>query len=445
MDQPQSATPGMEPWTQANDVESASAEEVGEALSIRITRFLRLCWVKRRMISGILATGILLSLLYALSQPVMYTSTTTLMPPENGSSNSNLMSLLSSAAPASGVGSAALGMKTTGAEFVGIMGSRTVQESLVKRFDLVHHYKGKLVEDACTRLKADTTIHEDPRSGIITISVKADDTVLASNIASGYVTELDRIVTNNSTSAARRERIFLEGRLSYIKNDLDNSAKTLSQFSAKSRTIDVPSQGKAMMDFGLRLQDQMVVARADLAGLKQSYSEDNAKVRAARAQIAVLQRQIDKTMGSTEGPSLDGDNSVYPSVRELPALGLTYSDLERRIHVEEALWDALTRQYEAARVQEAKEIPTVRILDVADVPQRKSSSARKNFVLLGTLFSFFIAGAFVYFTEFWANLDTQDERRTLVREIADEMRKFQARVFRLPGLSWARARLLTRR
>jgi capsule polysaccharide export protein KpsE/RkpR len=375
----------------------------------------------------------------------MYTSTTTLMPPENGSSNSNLMSLLSSAAPASGVGSAALGMKTTGAEFVGIMGSRTVQESLVKRFDLVHHYKGKLVEDACTRLKADTTIHEDPRSGIITISVKADDTVLASNIASGYVTELDRIVTNNSTSAARRERIFLEGRLSYIKNDLDNSAKTLSQFSAKSRTIDVPSQGKAMMDFGLRLQDQMVVARADLAGLKQSYSEDNAKVRAARAQIAVLQRQIDKTMGSTEGPSLDGDNSVYPSVRELPALGLTYSDLERRIHVEEALWDALTRQYEAARVQEAKEIPTVRILDVADVPQRKSSSARKNFVLLGTLFSFFIAGAFVYFTEFWANLDTQDERRTLVREIADEMRKFQARVFRLPGLSWARARLLTRR
>jgi uncharacterized protein involved in exopolysaccharide biosynthesis len=200
-----------------------------------------------------------------------------------------------------------------------------------------------------------------------------------------------------------------------------------------------------MMDFGLRLQDQMVVARADLAGLKQSYSEDNAKVRAARAQIAVLQRQIDKTMGSTEGPSLDGDNSVYPSVRELPALGLTYSDLERRIHVEEALWDALTRQYEAARVQEAKEIPTVRILDVADVPQRKSSSARKNFVLLGTLFSFFIAGAFVYFTEFWANLDTQDERRTLVREIADEMRKFQARVFRLPGLSWARARLLTRR
>ena len=200
---------------------------------------------------GILATGILLSVLYALSLPIIYTSTTTLMPPDSTSSSSNLMSLLSSASPAAAtVGDSLLG-KTPGAVFVGILGSRTVQESLVTRFDLIHYYKTKFVEDACKRLTADTHIVEDPKNGIIRINVDANNPMLASNIAQGYVEELHRVVNNNSTSAARRERIFLEERLKEIKQDLDDSGKALSQFSTKNRTIAMPSQAMAMVDAGL--------------------------------------------------------------------------------------------------------------------------------------------------------------------------------------------------
>ena len=249
------------------------------------------------MFFGILATGILLSLLYAFSLPNMYTSTTTLMPPDSASSNSNLMSLLSSASPAATVGSSVLGIKTPGAVFVGILGSRTVQESLVTRFDLVHHYKTNLIEDACKQLTADTHIVEDPKNGIITINVDANNPVLASNIAQAYVEELDRVVNNNSTSAARRERIFLEERLKEIKQDLDDSAEALSQFSTKSRTIDMPSQARAMVDTGLKLQDELATARSDLAGLRQTYSEDNVRVRTASARVEELQRQMDKITG----------------------------------------------------------------------------------------------------------------------------------------------------
>ena len=185
MDQPQSATPGSELPAAANYVQSTSDEEMGEALSLQITRFLRLCWVKRKMFFGILATGTLLSLLYALSLPNIYTSTTALMPPDNASSNSNLMSLLSSASPAAAtVGSSLLG-KTPGAVFIGILGSRTVQERLVTRFDLVHYYKTKLIEDACNRLAADTHIMEDPKNGIIKINVDAKNPMLASKLGAG--------------------------------------------------------------------------------------------------------------------------------------------------------------------------------------------------------------------------------------------------------------------
>ena len=373
----QSATLDRKPWVQESDAASPGDEAESDTLSVRITRFLRSCWLRRRMVAGILASGMMLSLLYALSLGNTYTSTTTLMPPDNASSTSSLISLLSAAGPVASVGSAALGIKTPGAVFVGILGSRRVEDNLVTRFDLIHRYKRHFTEEACRQLTANTNIQENVKSGIITISVKADDPVLAAKIALGYVEELDNAVTYNSTSAARRERVFLEARLKTIKQDLDDSAQALSQFSAKSKSFDIPSQGKAMMESELKLQDQLVAARSELAALRQSYADDNVKIRGAQARIAELQRQLDKLMGSAGEPARDADGPAYPSFSELPVLGLTYFDLERKMRVEEVLWEALTKQYEAARVQEAKDIPTVRVLDAANVPQRKSGPHQK--------------------------------------------------------------------
>jgi capsule polysaccharide export protein KpsE/RkpR len=396
------------------------------------------------MVFGILATGILLSLIYSFSLPTMYTSTTTLMPPDSAS-NSNLMSLLSSAGPAASVGTAALGIKSPGAIFVGILGSRTVQESVVTRFDLVHHYKKHLIEDACKRLTGDTVIREDLKSGIVTVNVKADNPVLASNLAQGYVAELDRVVNNNSTSAARRERIFLEERLKEIKKDLDDSAEALSRFSTKSRTIDMPSQARATVDSGLKLQDELATARSDLAGLRQAYSEDNVRVRTASARVEELQKQMDKITGLSQksGSSAYSSESDYPSLGALPALGLTYADLNRKVLVEEALWEALTKQYEAAKVQEAKEIPTVRILDVANVPQRKSSPARSEIVILGAMLSLFVVCISVLAMSAWEEMDAQDERKKLVTEIVNTTLNSHQWFWNLPGMSWVHARLMT--
>lgn len=311
----------------------------------------------------------------------------------------------------------------------------------MRRFDLVRYYKVHFVEDARKHLAADSHIVENTKTGIISVSVTAKNPVLASNIAQGYVAELDRVVTNNSTSAARRERIFLEERLKEIKKDLDDSAKALSQFSTKNKTIDVPSQGKAMVESGLKLQDQLVAARSELAGLRQSFSEDNVRIRAAHARIAELQRQINMMMGSTEDHKLDVNDSPYPSVSELPGLGLTYFDLERRVRVEEVVWDALTRQYETARVQEAKEIPTVRVLDVANLPQRKSGPARRAIVMLGAMLSLFVACILVLAPSFWDGMDAQDERKKLVTEIAGTTLNSQQWFWSLPGMSWIHARL----
>jgi len=418
MEQHQSSAPDLESRThiEGEDVYGVPAE--GIAMSARITQFLRACWLRKKLFFGVIGAGIVLSLLYAFLEPNIYTSTTTLMPPENASSSSGLLGLLSATGAAAAVGgSGALGIKTPGAQFVGILESRTVQEDLVKQFDLMRIYKTRLMEDACKKLTADSAIHEDAKSGIITISVQAKNPELAAKIAQGYVDDLDRVVTANSTSSARRERMFLEGRLKDIKRDLDDSSKVLSQFSTKNKTIDIASQGKAMVDSGIRLQDQMAAARSDLAALQQTYSEDNLRVKAAHARIAELQSQMNKMMGSQEQAGASPDNSSYPTLTELPTLGLTYADLARKVAVQEALWEALTKQYEAARVQEAKEIPSVRVLDAANIPQHKSAPVRASILMLGTMLSFFVACLLVFAISFWEGMDAQDEPRKLLLEI----------------------------
>ncbi len=392
-------------------------------MNSQIVHSLRLLWTERRLTLVITGVGTLLSLLIVLLLPTIYTSTTRLMPPDGASSGSNLLSLMSAASPAaSSVGSALLGVKSPDAIFIGVLGSRTVEESLVTRFDLLRAYKKRFMEDACKQLAANTRIEEDTKSGIITISVEDKSPVVASQIAQGYVEELDRVMTLNSTSAARRERVFLEGRLKEIKQDLDASSSELSLFSSKSKTIDVPSQAKAMVEAGLKLQADLATARSEVAALRQTYSEDNVRMRSATARVAELQNQMNKITGSSQEPGSTGYTvgTDYPSMRELPALGLAYADIDRRVRVDEALWEALTKQYELAKVQEARELPSVRVLDRANVPQRRVlSHAEAASVLLGALLSFFTACIVVLAKAVWDEMDAQDERKRLVSDIVN--------------------------
>jgi uncharacterized protein involved in exopolysaccharide biosynthesis len=308
-------------------------------------------------------------------------------------------------------------VKTPSALYDEILASRTLRETLVKQFDLMHHYKSRLIEDACKRLADDTAIRENVKSSVVSISVKADSPQLASGLAQAYVSELNRILTNNTTSDARREREFLEGRLKEVKKDLDESSLALSKFAAKNKTIDVTYQSRATLGEEFKLREEMIEARSELAGLEQTYSKDNVRVITARAKLAALQQQVDKANGGPNSPGPDANNASYPSTGEFPALGVTYSDLDRNVRVDEQLWEALTKQYEESKVQEAKEIPTVRILDPANMPQRRSGPARMVIILFGAFLSFLAAIVAVNSIAFWEEMDPWDERKKLLTDI----------------------------
>jgi uncharacterized protein involved in exopolysaccharide biosynthesis len=217
MDDSQNTSSGSEIPTQKNDPALAEAEENGESISLKVTRFLRMCWTRRRMIFVILVIGTSISIVVALIQPNVFVSTTTIMPPNDASPYSSMLGLLSSSGAAASLGASALGVEIPGELYVSILESRSVRDSLITRFNLEKHYGSKLIEDARKSLAGDTEIEQDRKSGIISISVSATDPVFASKLAAGYAEELNRVLTNNTTSAAHRERIFLEQRLLDVK------------------------------------------------------------------------------------------------------------------------------------------------------------------------------------------------------------------------------------
>jgi len=174
------------------------------------------------------------------------------MPPDPQSTSSGMAMMAAMAAKGGGgLGAVAgdlLGIKSSGALFIGVLRSQTSQDRLIQQFDLRKVYGKRLVIDARTKLDENTSISEDRKSGIITISVTDRSAQRAAALASAYVDQLNSLVSELSTSSAHRERVFLEERLKVAKQDLNDASNQLAQFSSKNNTLDIQQEGKAMLD-----------------------------------------------------------------------------------------------------------------------------------------------------------------------------------------------------
>ena len=399
--------------------------------------YVRLLWEHRRLLARVAICGLVASTLIAFLIPARYESTARLMPPDNQSTTG----LAAAAAAMSGVGaglggvaSDLLGLKSTSDIFVGILTSRTIQDKLIQQFDLKKLYWDRRMEDARRDLAEHTSVSVDRKSQIIAISVTDHDPKRAAAMAQAYVEELNRLVAELSTSSARRERLFLEERLKAVNQDLEVAEKEFSQFSSKNTAIDIKEQGKAMVEAAATLQGQYIAAQSELEGLKQIYTDNNVRVRSVRARIAELKRQLEKLGGKGEQASESSGQQqrpdfLYPSIRKLPLLGVTYADLYRRTRVQEAVFETLTKQYELAKVQEAKEIPTVKVLDIPIVPEKKSFPPRLLIIFMGTTLAFAAATTWVFGKMSWDQTDSNDPRKAFVKEV------FQASKAYLPWAS----------
>lgn len=386
---------------------------------------LHLLWDHRRLLGRITVCGLLAGALVAFLIPSRYQSVAHLMPPDS-QSGSGLA--VAAAAMAGAVGSGALGgmasdllgMKSSSDIFVGIIGSRTAEDKLIEQFDLNKIYRDRRMEDARLDLEKHTSVAVDRKSQIVTIAVTDKSPERAAAMCQAYIEQLNTLVSALSTSAARRERIFLEDRLQAVNRDLENAEKEFSEFASKNSAIDVKEQGRAMLGAAATLQGELIAAESQYQGLRQIYTDTNPRVRTLKARIDELQHQLNNLAGkgeSTTDVSALPTDSLYPSIRKLPLLGVKYADLYRKTKIQEAVLETLTRQYELAKVQEAKEIPTVKVLDSPHIPDKKSFPPRSIIIAACTCLTFGFAVMWVLAKFEWDQTDSADPRKMFAEEI----------------------------
>jgi capsule polysaccharide export protein KpsE/RkpR len=320
-----------------------------------------------------------------------------------------------------------LGMKTTGDLFVGVLGSETVQDDLIAKFNLRKVYGKKLWKDARKKLTSRTDLSVDKKSEIIQISVEDRSPQRAAAMAREYVDELNRLMATLNTSASHRERIFLQAQLQQAKQNLENSEKQFSQFASANEALDVPAQGRAMLDASSQLQGQLIATQTELQGLRQIYTDNNLRVRETQARIDELQRQLQKLKGdsspSTENTSDPSEMLSYPSIRRLPQLGVTYADLMRTTKINEAIFEALTQQYEAAKIAEAKDLPSIKVLDEPRIPEEKSFPPRAVITIVGGLLTLGIGIAWILGREHWKHVDPADPGKSFITRVTADLKR----------------------
>jgi capsule polysaccharide export protein KpsE/RkpR len=417
---PRYAEPELEP-----ELISLPEEDGGEGTTG--VEKLRILWEQRSALWRWAAIGLVASTVIAFLIPAQYTSTTRLMPPDQAGQGLASMLAALGKSDLGGLGSELFGVKTSGDLFVGVLKSETVQNDLVNKFDLRKVYGKKRWIDARKKLESRTEVTSDRKSGLITIKVDDHSPARAAEMGREYVAELNHVVISLDTSSAHRERIFLENRLNEVQADLEAAEKDFSQFASKNAALDVKEQGKAMIGAAGELEGELIAAQTELEGLRQIYTSNNVRVRSLQARIDEYQRQLQKLGGQAGTPGAsspagaaagtDQNADLYPSIRQLPILGVTWADLYRKTKVEEAVFETLTKQYELAKVNEAREVPSIKVLDPADVPETKSFPPRLLFMIGGTILAMIFASLWILGQHRWEQTDDRDPGKMLAQEV----------------------------
>jgi capsule polysaccharide export protein KpsE/RkpR len=388
-----------------------------------------LMWDNRRLFFRVAAVVFALSILLALSLPKEYVATARIMPPEQGGNSAAMLAALvgkGSAGGLAGFAGSLLGAKNNGALFVGLLHSGTVSGHLVDRFDLRRAYHKRYRDDTARRLAHLTKITEDAKSGIITIAVTDYTRERARDLAQGYLDELNNLVARVSTSSAGREREFVEKRLIAVKAELQQAQLELSDFSSKNTAIDIKEQTRATVEVGARLEGQLIAGESELDSLRQIYGNQNVRVRAAEARNALLQSELQRASGQSGQVFSEKDidaSHPYPALRQLPELGVKWANLYRDVRIHETVFDLLSEEYETARIEEAKSIPTIGVVDYPEIPERKSGPHRTLIVLILTLVSIVMTAVFLLARRSWLAMGDQDVRRILVASIGTALRR----------------------
>ena len=340
-----------------------------------------------------LACG-LIALLLAFVLPKRYTARIIVMPPRENSSLSTMLSSQSEGLGAMAMLAGGLGFGNRNEMYVAMFRSEPVEDSMVRRFDLMREYHAKYLSQARKDFEKHVTIDADDKDDLIHIAVEDHDPRRAAELANGYVDQFRKLSQNLAISEASQRRIFFEQQMDQTKAQLVDAEEALKDTEQKTGVIELSSQARALIESAANLRAQIAAREAQLEMMRSYATSQNPGMTEAEQELAGLRAQLARLGGNESdlGAGLIAPKGV------LPQIGVEYLRRLRDVKYYETIFEVLARQYELAKLDEAREGALIQIVGPAAIPDRRSFPQRGLFVAAGLAFGF-IAGfilAFVY-------------------------------------------------
>ncbi len=368
----------------AQDSSSPGAESEFAALDF----LLLLARHKRFILRFTLGTAVLAAIV-SLLIPNKYTAAAIVLPPSQSSSMSSaLLSQLggSSGALASLAGGS-LGIKNTGEMYVSLFRSRGVEDAVIQRFRLQARYRKKTMFDTRKAFENRSTVLLGAKDGLIRISVEDRDPKLAAAIANGYVEEFRKLSANLAISEASQRRLFFQQQLLEAMGNLTTAEEAMKTTEQTTGVLQIDSQAKALIETAAVLRGQLVAKEVQLQAMRSYATDDNPELMMVKEQVAALKAQLSK-LGGAEPES--GSDLIVPKGR-VPAAGMEYLRKLRDVKYHETIYELIAKQFEMAKLDEAREGPVIQVAEEAVAPDKKSFPPRTIIVVLVTLLGFFVA------------------------------------------------------
>jgi uncharacterized protein involved in exopolysaccharide biosynthesis len=413
---------GITAVSRSSETITETVKEVQAEEEISLLDLLIVLARNRRFILKTTIGAALVALLATFVLPNKYKASTAILPPQQNSSvGSALMAQLGAIGSLASLGGSSMGLKNPSDLQVALLKSQTVEDAMVDRFHLMDLFHVKLRSAARKKLESIVAIESGTKDGIIRISVTQHDPKLAADMANGYVEEFKKYSSGLAVTEASQRRLFFEGQLSQAKDNLAKAEEDLKKTEQRTGLIQLDSQARATIGLVADLRGQIAAKEAQIAAMRTYATDENPELQIAIQQLAGLQAQAKKMGASSESAT----NSLIPK-GNMQEAALEYVRRYRDVKYYETIFDLIARQYEIAKVDEAKQGAIIQIVDHATVPDHRSFPSKLIFTLVGIFLGLFIGIAYILAKEGFVRLahnPAESERVQALREAFPSKRR----------------------
>ena len=347
---------------------------------------------RRRLIAVVTLAFLGLGLLLCFLLPIRYTATSVVLPPQqNNSAGAGILAQFGNLGSMASLAGGGI-LKNPNDLQIALLKSRTVEDAMVDRFHLMDLYHAKRRSDARKKFENRADLESGAKDGLIHISITDSDPSRAAEMANGYVDEYRKFSATLAVTEASQRRLFFEQQLIQAKDNLATAEEALKATEQRTGLIQLDSQARAVIESVATLRAQIAAKEVQIQAMQSYATGENPDLHIAQQELAGLKAQLDK-MG--EASSASPGDLLMPK-GSVPQAGESYIRALRDVKYYETIFDLLARQFEAAKLDEARQGAVVQVVDKAVVPDAKSSPKRL-FIMIGALFGGALVGAVLAF------------------------------------------------